>query len=41
MTYADVGIYDGRWINDKRSIQGKMTYADGDVYDGNWFDDIR
>ena len=36
MTFANRGIYKGKWEDGVRHGSGTMTYADGDVYEGDW-----
>jgi hypothetical protein len=36
---ADGAIYDGDWIDDKRTGKGKYTWANGDFYEGDFKDD--
>lgn len=33
------GVYEGRWVFDKRAGNGKYTYPNGDVYEGEWLND--
>ena len=40
-TYAEGGIYRGRWENDMRHGAGIFEYPDGSVYDGNWHNNFR
>ena len=34
-------IYEGEWLDGKRSGQGKMIYVNGDVYEGLFKDDKK
>lgn len=36
-----VAMYEGSYVNNKKSGNGKMTYVDGSVYTGDWDNDVR
>ena len=35
----DMMIYDGEWVNDKRTGKGRYTWPSGDFYEGEWNND--
>ncbi len=35
------GIYEGRYMDDKRHGHGTYTYANGDVFVGEWTNDMK
>ena len=41
MIYADGNIYEGNWLNGKRSEKGRLTLTTGTIYEGEWADDKR
>ena len=36
MEFADGGLYEGEWQQNKANGKGKFWHADGDVYEGEW-----
>lgn len=40
-TYENGNIYEGSWVNAKRTGRGKMTYKDGSTYEGGWNNDVK
>ncbi|MDR2590467.1 MAG: hypothetical protein LBC71_05735 [Oscillospiraceae bacterium] len=36
---SDGRIYEGDWVNDRRSGRGVMTHPSGDIYEGEWRND--
>ena len=41
MIYADGNIYEGNWLNGKRSEKGRLTLTTGTIYEGEWADNKR
>ena len=37
-TWPDGRVYEGDWLQDKRTGKGKMTWPDGSIYEGDWLD---
>jgi hypothetical protein len=35
-TFKDGRIYEGMWVNDKRTGQGKMSFPDGRIEEGEF-----
>ena len=40
-TWPDGRVYEGDWLQDKRTGKGKMTWPDGAIYEGDWLQDKR
>ena len=39
MVYDDKSVYEGFWLNDKRSSVGRLKYPNLDEVEGDWVDD--
>jgi hypothetical protein len=39
--YYSNGVYEGKFIDDKKDGEGIMTYTNGDIYSGNWINDKK